>query len=285
MKSWEDLKEKEVLLPFSYVTILNCFLAKNHAVLVKKDCKRVEEVLRKLCLRVKSAFKGKSGSEYVKLAKQSRRVVIRHGELLRAIDLQCELFDLKAAKESLDIENAELNKHCDELYQNLVEAEELRSKSDEGLTEAMADLTKLKRENGNLWEYFDKITELEGFKNTGKSVEDVTERQQRRKIKELKTNVEQALWFAETFGLKLSSVSFTDSCGVSHDIDYSNDGRKNSYNNLSAEEKEKVQQILFIMDSFCISEAAYHELTMTVGGEKLPRSYLVKQCKNDLNSL
>ena len=73
--------------------------------------------------------------------------------------------------------------------------------------------------------------------------------------------------------------------GVSHDIDYSNDGRKNSYNNLSAEEKEKVQQILFIMDSFRISEAAYHELTMTVGREKLPRSYLVKQCKNDLNSL
>jgi hypothetical protein len=110
LKSWEDLKEKEVLLPFSYVTILNSFLAENHAVLVRKDCTRIEEVLRKLCSRVKSAFKGKSGLQYVKLAKQSRRVTIRHGELLRAIDLERELFDLKAAKESLDIENAELNK-------------------------------------------------------------------------------------------------------------------------------------------------------------------------------
>ena len=40
--------------------------------------------------------------------------------------------------------------------------------------------------------------------NCGKSFLELKERQQRRKIRELKTYVEQALWFAETFGLKLS---------------------------------------------------------------------------------
>ena len=98
--------------------------------------------------------------------------------------------------------------------------------------------------------------------------------------------MEQALWFSQTFGLQLSSVTFEDGSGRSHEIDYENqDGRKTPYNDLSKEEKEKVQQVLFLMDSFCVSEAAYHEFTMVDGGENLPHSYLVKQCKTNLNSL
>ena len=55
---------------------------------------------------------------------------------------------------------------------------------------------------------------------------------------------------------------------------------------MSEEEKDKVKQVLYVTDKFCIGEAAYHSLTMTDGGERLPRSYLVvKQCKNDLNNL
>ncbi|KAK3751278.1 hypothetical protein QZH41_002727 [Actinostola sp. cb2023] len=37
------------------------------------------------------------------------------------------------------------------------------------------------------------------------------------------------------------------------------------------------------MDRFCISDAAYHELTMRVAG--LERSYLVRQCRNNINNL
>ena len=98
--------------------------------------------------------------------------------------------------------------------------------------------------------------------------------------------MEQALWFSQTFGFQLRSVTFKDGSGRSHEIDYENqDGRKTPYNNLSKEEKEKVQQVLFLMDSFYVSEAAYHELTMVDGGENLPCSYLVKQCKTNLNSV
>jgi hypothetical protein len=39
------------------------------------------------------------------------------------------------------------------------------------------------------------------------------------------------------------------------------------------------------MDKFCIGEAAYHKLTCCPGGEELPRSYLAKQCKENLNKL
>ena len=167
-----------------------------------------------------------------------------------------------------------------------VQTEELRRKSNDSLTEARADTEKLRRENANLWQYFDKISDQEGFKNYGKTFSEVKERQQRRKIREVKTYVELALWFAETFGLKVSSVRFKDSGGVSHTIDYqTSDRRKNSYKDLSEEEKEKIKQVLYVTDKFCIGEAAYHSLTMTDGGEKLPCSYLVKQSKNDLNNL
>ena len=62
-------------------------------------------------------------------------------------------------------------------------------------------------------------------------------------------------------------------------IDYTEDEKK-VCKDLSEEEKEKVQQVLYITDSFCIGEVAYHKFTMTNGREKLHRSYLVKQCKN-----
>jgi hypothetical protein len=70
-----------------------------------------------------------------------------------------------------------------------------------------------------------------------------------------------------------------------HTIDYQAGKSSKSYKDLSETEKEKVKQVLYVTDKFCIGEAAYHELTMVDDGGKLPRSYLVKQCKDDLNSL
>lgn len=135
----------------------------------------------------------------------------------------------------------------------------------------------------------DKISEQEGYEHSGKPISKVKGRQQRSKIRELKTYVEKAIWFSETFRLKLSSVEFADDDGRLHTIEYHNniEGKKCSYKDLPHEEKVKVQQVLFITiaDKFCFWEAAYHELTMTNGREGLPRSYLVKQCKKNLNDL
>ena len=88
LKSWQDFKENGILLDFSFVQILNCFLAENHAVLVKKDCKRVEEVLRKLCSKVNCNFKRKIRTDYTTFARQSISTAIRHGERLTAGDLE-----------------------------------------------------------------------------------------------------------------------------------------------------------------------------------------------------
>ena len=65
-----------------------------------------------------------------------------------------------------------------------------------------------------------------------------------------------------------------------------NDNRNTKvFRDLPEEEQNKLKQILFIQDKFCIGESAYHELTMTPGGEGLPRSYLIRQCKETLNEI
>ena len=109
--------------------------------------------------------------------------------------------------------------------------------------------------------------------------------QQERKLQTLATRVEQALWFSESFGVRLDSVKLVDDLGKNHILSIGSKKGLKSYKDLPDENQQDIQQVLFVMDKFCIGEAAYHELTCCPGGEELPRSYLVKQCKEDLNKL
>ena len=68
---------------------------------------------------------------------------------------------------------------------------------------------------------------------------------------------QKALWFAETYGLRLKSLAMEDPSGHPISIDFMSDTsssasgqNKESYANLDDEEKEKVKTILFIMDFF-----------------------------------
>ena len=55
------------------------------------------------------------------------------------------------------------------------------------------------------------------------------------------------------------------------------------YSTLSAQEKENVEKILFLLDKFCVGDSFYHEISMIT--DSLPRSYLVKQCRDELNKM
>ena len=90
------------------------------------------------------------------------------------------------------------------------------------------------------------------------------------------------MWFCKSIGLQLQSVNLVDDNGEAHCLAFGKKGLK-SYEELSVDKQEDVQQMLYIMDKFCIGEAAYHELTCFPAGEQLPISYLIKQCKDDLN--
>lgn len=83
------------------------------------------------------------------------------------------------------------------------------------------------------------------------------------------------------FGLDIQ-VSFVDETGTQRTYSFQAKEKK-AYKELSDEEKQKVKSILYLLDKFCIGDAAYHELTMLCEG--LPRSYLIKQCKGEINKL
>ena len=79
------------------------------------------------------------------------------------------------------------------------------------------------------------------FKNTGKNIGQVGERQQRRKLKELKTKVERALWFTETYGLTLDSASFCEQNGESHVFAFSEKEKHNGFKDLPEVDQEKIK--------------------------------------------
>ena len=56
-----------------------------------------------------------------------------------------------------------------------------------------------------------------------------------------------------------------------------------SFSQLPDKDKETIRALLYIMDRYCVGDAAYHELTMTT--DNPPRSYLMRQCRTDLNNI
>lgn len=55
------------------------------------------------------------------------------------------------------------------------------------------------------------------------------------------------------------------------------------FDSLSKEEKEKVEKVLFLLDKFCVGDMFYHEFSFVCDG--LPKSYLIKQCRENYNNL
>ncbi|EDO33219.1 predicted protein [Nematostella vectensis] len=129
-------------------------------------------------------------------------------ETLNARDIQLQLERVKAKNEILERDNGKLEERCDELFEEIVRMKESQREVEEEQEKLFKDIETLEDENFYLRKYVDKIQELEEMTNTSKRLDQLKDRQQRRKIKELKTNVERALWFAKAFGLRLASVTF-----------------------------------------------------------------------------
>jgi hypothetical protein len=284
IKNWDELQN--TIPGVSYVDILNSTLKSNGMPNKVKSTNQMETRLLNLFSKVRGYLKGKSGRKYETIASAERNFSVRWHELENFYHAEEKLSIASEKVTLVEKERDNLQKRCENLYQSLLQEKTSRKCAEENAMEYSDNLETLKAENLHLYEYVEKIEELSKFENLGKKIPDLKERQQRRKIQELKTKVQTALWFTETFGLKLSSVTFQDDDGKCHPLEYKYQAQeKRSFKDLPEDDQEKIQQILFITDKFCIGEAAYHELTMMDGGEQLPRSYLVKQCKHAMDQL
>jgi hypothetical protein len=104
-------------------------------------------------------------------------------------------------------------------------------------------------------------------------------------LNELKTVAEKAMWFADAYGLVPQKLTLKSAAtNDEHVITLVDEERNVRYENLFDIEKTKIQDLLYILDNFFISDAAYHELVMT-NSTGLPSKHLILQCRNSLSTM
>ena len=280
---YEILKDWKVdaAQPLTYVDLLNAFI-KGESFKVRS--KRIENRLRIICSEVRRKFKGKNGAAFRKMLQTKSRLSVRHEDLVKVDMLEKRVDELQRDNSMLTDRNEDFHARYEELYEELTQSRAMEAESLKKLEKANVDLATSQLRNRKLHEYTEKLEQFE-YENTGKPISGIGERQRYRKRRELKTRTQQAMWFVESFGLSLDTVYMKDKEGIQYTLSYAEESGKKSFGNLPQEEPEKVKLILFLLDKLCISETAYHEITMLPEGEGLPKSYLVRQCKENLNGM
>ena len=135
------------------------------------------------------------------------------------------------------------------------------------------------------------VSNLENLAYKGKDISEVSKKS--RTLKSFLSRAQSALWFATSFGLEVKSItvretktgeSHTATDGKTPEAPACQEKRQTSgFEALSIEDKSNVEKVLFLLDKFCVGDSFYHELTMTIHG--LPKSYLVKQRRDQLNNI
>ncbi len=277
---WRELKD--TVQNVSYLDLL-ALSAVKLPISVKPDADRVEECIRTTASIAYHQSKGLRGCKRVNFLAKTRSVKVFLNELLNVSSLQTQLNKCEEDKKELQNQLWELDNRCAALLQELLSARDeiniLETEADQAFTE-----------NKELTEYIKHIEETltcsncsTGLENAGQPINEVGERQRRRIVRELKTQSERALWFLESFGFKLDSVKVKDVNGKITEIDYKEGNGKRTFDQLPDEERDTIRAILYIMDTYCIVDSAYHEMSVLIDG--LPRSYLIKQCRSSLNSI
>ena len=279
---WRKLKK--TIVNISYLELFHLSSA-NLPFQIKPGTERIEENIRTLASKVYAQGRGLSGLTRINFLKKERVLNVHQQELLDVSSLKAGLERCQEENKQRKMQVQELDNRCEELFQELLE-EQCRVKELEDLSE------KTLEENKQLEEYLDFLEDVmvctncsEKLKNTSRPINQVGECQTRRKIKEVKTRAEKALWFLESFGLTLHSIKVKDNAGNLSDLSFhsADGGSKTSFHNLPEEDKDTVRALLYIMDKCCVGDVAYHELSMQLND--VPRSYLIKQCRTDLNKI
>ena len=163
---------------------------------------------------------------------------------------------------------ANLQEESKKLYQEMLLAMHEREK----------EITSLQQQNRELLDYIECLEKNESLQNKGKDISEVKNKS--RSLKTFLDRAQTALWCSNSFGLSIQGIQVKEQkTGQTHHLEL----QKNTGSSLSDEDKTKIEQVLFLLDKFCVGDSFYHELTMTVNG--LPKSYLVKQRRDQLNEI
>ncbi|CAC5381792.1 unnamed protein product [Mytilus coruscus] len=110
------------------------------------------------------------------------------------------------------------------------------------------------------------------YVNHGKPLDAVSSSQRLQKINILKSNIKNALWFFESYGLQPINVIFHDSLGSSVNLELGTNNK----------DMEKMKEVLFIMDRFKISDQAYHEVATI--SDTLSKLHSIINIRDNMNN-
>lgn len=119
--------------------------------------------------------------------------------------------------------------------------------------------------------------------NTGKSIDEVGERQRRRKLMTLREASKKALWFLDSFNIDVQSIIVkTRNSNELISIEYSSPEISHHCTQLDHKSHGLINEVLYLLDAFNISDEFYHELSML--HPSLPRLCAVKARRSDISS-
>ena len=233
--------------PIAYSDHVN---AKIRGRIVKvKSCQRINERIRSQAAKVTSRCQKLSSCKRSDLLQQSYKMAVLDGECETIDDVEYRVQQLEDGIIQKDQEIAEI----------LQEMAVLVAEEDTTLT----DVTNIRS-------------------NSGKTIEEVSPRQARRKMKDITTFSKQALWFAESFGLIPDYVQMHKAqSGSPVKVTIRDKSSSPSPSAPSESDYAKVHQILYILDRFAVSDEAYHELSVS---SSLPPVHRLKEARSNLNA-
>ena len=341
---WENLKFPDC--EKNYVELLNNFVG-NRMAKYKTNSERLLSRMKVACCKAKKKLqelqrRGSKKNRETFLNSWTKLSILR-SDVMTVGDLEEENRRLQQKAQELEDKIEHLNYEIEEwkkkfdnlekekerLYQEMIEEVEREKIS------AKEEMKVMEKTNEAMIKYIRKL-ERNAEMHLRPSIKDITnlsKRQIDRRLQELGTRAQKALWFAKTFGLEPEVLRLSDSEGHAHSIDLKSKqsspfpspsesllvaqsqippdsppqtsqstpdstistseeadlhtpqketGKNKQYETLSEADKEKVESVLYLMDKFSVGDAFIHELSMAVDG--IPKSYLIRQCRNKLNS-
>ena len=204
---WREIKVLKKL-PVSYVELLYLSQTVPGCFLEEDAHERVEKSLAELCSSAATSCHGLSGSKRQKRLQQVKELAVHRHEVQDVNLLLNRIKSLEEENEHLEEKVKNLESRCDYLVK---EVAELTNNVDH-LSEHEKSFTKLSDENNELQEYVQTLLEKKRcshcdsmYTNKGATYDKVSHIQ-KRKLKELRTYSEEALWFLGTFGFKIDKL-------------------------------------------------------------------------------
>lgn len=261
---WCDLDKVTSGEDVNFIDLLNATVVDGWFCL-KRSNTRLNELIRKKAQTVRAMHKRTAGRKRKELDTKVYSLCVRRGEL--------------ESIQALKSETMRINKELDEWRKSYTDLENEKKKLYEEMRQEITKLednvTNLSEVNKELLDYIEALETEEAAQTcTGKKFLQVGPKQRGRK---LWPKIQFALWFSESFGLKLSQVKLSDDKGGTHLLTWENE----SFETLQEEDNNKLEQILFLLDKFCVGDEVYHE--RTIHTDDLPKSYLIKQLRSNLN--